>query len=128
MVCVSVANNTYSDQQKTFAKSLVWDELSPKEAATKAGYSHSSVQWLTDNLRDLIIEETEKYLATYGPQAGRTLVDSTTVEGSVLPGVEKRINAATQILDRIGLTKKDRPQQIQQGQIGIVFLPPKENA
>lgn len=123
-----MANNSYSDQQKDFVRRLVWDEEAPKEAAVNAGYKTTSVQWLTDNLRDLIIEETEKYLATYGPQAGRTLVNSTTLEASLEPGVEKRINAATQILDRIGITKKERPQQIQQGQIGIVFLPPKENA
>lgn len=117
-----------TDKQKQFIHNIVYGGMKPADAAVKAGYSDKTLAHLiTDALRDEIVAETERMLATHAADAARTLVTHLDPVNAIEPGSEKRITSATQILDRIGLTKKERPQQLQQGAIGIVFLPAKQD-
>jgi len=116
-----------TEKQKSFIQYLVHDGLGTMAALEKAGYSKYSLPDVMDNLREAIVDETEVWLATHAPGAARKLVSHMEEDDSVMPGAEKRLEAAKQILDRVGLTKRERTQTIQGTQLGIVFLPPKEH-
>lgn len=117
-----------TEKQKEFIRLVVYENLKPSDAAKKAGYSDKTLAHLiTDALRQEIIDETERMMATHVPSAARVLIDQLDPEKALEPGSEKRANAATQLMDRTGLTKRERPQQIQQGAIGVVFLPAKKS-
>jgi hypothetical protein len=120
-----MAGRNLTDMQKKYIHYLVHEGLSATASAEKAGYKSTSTVELNDNLREEIIAETELYLATHVPTAARKLVEHMG-EGAIEPGSEKRLEAIKQILDRTGLTKRERPQNLGGTQLGIVFLPPKQ--
>ncbi len=127
-----------TDKQRTFL-SVLFSEADgdPRKAAELAGYAPTSyprvVQGLKDEiyprvvqgLKDEIIERAESVLAAHSPQAALGISRALTDDGSI-PGANIRMEAAKQILDRVGLVKKEKIDVNAKVAHGIFVLPAKE--
>ena len=80
-----------------------------------------------DALKEEILERAEYSLALNSAKAVKGLVDSLDEDGKT-PGVNIRMEAAKQILDRVGLVKKDKIEMTGQVAHGIFILPAKDGA
>ena len=115
-----------TDQQKTFLNALFGEANgSPKLAGEIAGYSEHSYPKVVKSLKDEILQRAEEVMASYSPKATMGLVKAMDEDGSV-PGASIRVEAAKQILDRVGLTKKEKLDVNLKSISGIFILPPKE--
>ena len=111
-----------TDQQKTFLNALFGEANgSPK----LAGYSEHSYPKVVKSLKDEILQRAEEVMASYSPKATMGLVKAMDEDGSV-PGASIRVEAAKQILDRVGLTKKEKLDVNLKSISGIFILPPKD--
>ena len=109
-----------TEQQQNFINALFGEALgNPKKAGEIAGYAPSSYPKVVKALKDEILERAEYSLAVKG------LVDALDEDGKT-PGVNIRMEAAKQILDRVGLVKKDKIDINAQVAHGIFILPPKD--
>ena len=115
-----------TDQQKTFLNALFGEANgSPKLAGEIAGYSEHSYPKVVKSLKDEILQRAEEVMASYSPKATMGLVKAMDEDGSV-PGASIRVEAAKQILDRVGLTKKEKLDVNLKSISGIFILPPKD--
>ena len=115
-----------STQQKTFINFLFGEaEGNPKKAGELAGYAPTSYPKVVKALKDEILERAEYSLALNSAKAVKGLVDSLDEDGKT-PGVNIRMEAAKQILDRVGLVKKDKIEMTGQVAHGIFILPAKD--
>ena len=115
-----------STQQKTFINFLFGEaEGNPKKAGELAGYAPSSYPKVVKALKDEIMERAEYSLALNSAKAVKGLVDALDEDGKT-PGVNIRMEAAKQILDRVGLVKKDKIEMTGQVAHGIFILPAKD--
>ena len=115
-----------STQQKTFIDLLFGEaEGNPKKAGELAGYAPTSYPKVVKALKDEILERAEYSLALNSAKAVKGLVDSLDEDGKT-PGVNIRMEAAKQILDRVGLVKKDKIEMTGQVAHGIFILPAKD--
>ena len=115
-----------STQQKTFIDFLFGEaEGNPKKAGELAGYAPSSYPKVVKALKDEIMERAEYSLALNSAKAVKGLVDALDEDGKT-PGVNIRMEAAKQILDRVGLVKKDKIDITGQVAHGIFILPAKD--
>ena len=64
-------------------------------------------------------------MASYSPKATMGLVNALEEDGST-PNASIRVEAAKQILDRVGLTKKEKVDINVKSVSGIFILPPKD--
>jgi len=121
-------NKELSTQQKTFIDLLFGEaEGNPKKAGELAGYAPTSYPKVVKALKDEILERAEYSLALNSAKAVKGLVDSLDEDGKT-PGVNIRMEAAKQILDRVGLVKKDKIEMTGQVAHGIFILPAKDGA
>ena len=74
---------------------------------------------------DIIIERAENVLAMHSPKAVMGLVDAMDEDG-LTPAANIRIKAAKQILDRVGIVKKEKIDINAKVAHGIFILPPKD--
>ena len=126
MLPVKKQNKELTTQQKTFIDLLFGEAKgNPKKAGELAGYSEHSYPKVIKSLKDEIIERAEYSLALHSAKAVKGLVDALDEDG-MTPGANIRMEAAKQILDRIGLTKKDQLDINMQVKHGIFILPAKE--
>ena len=115
-----------TDQQKSFLTALFGDAKgNPKKAGEIAGYSEHSYPKVIRALKDEIIQRAEEVMASYSPKATMGLVNALEEDGST-PNASIRVEAAKQILDRVGLTKKEKVDIIVTSVSGIFILPPKD--
>ena len=115
-----------TDQQKTFLNALFGEANGiPKIAGEIAGYSEHSYPKVVKSLKDEILQRAEEVMASYSPKATMGLVKAMDEDGSV-PGASIRVEAAKQILDRVGLTKKEKLDVNLKSISGIFILPPKD--
>ena len=114
-----------SDQQKNFL-TVFFGEANgnAKQAAEIAGYSESYYPDLVKNLKEEIINRAEEILAAHSPKAALGMIHALDEDGST-PGVNIRMEAAKQILDRVGVSKKERIDMNVKQATGIFILPPK---
>ena len=121
-------NKELTAQQKTFINVLVGEAHgNPKKAGEIAGYAPSSYPMVIKALKDEIIERAEYSLALHSAKAVKGLVDALDEDGKT-PGVNIRMEAAKQILDRVGLVKKEKIDINAQVALGIFVLPAKDIA
>ena len=114
-----------SEQQKTFLTALFGQANgNAKQAAEIAGYSESYYPELVRNLKEEIINRAEEILAAHSPKAALGMISALDEDGST-PGVNIRMEAAKQILDRVGVSKKERIDMNVKQATGIFILPPK---
>ena len=126
MLTTKKQNNELSEKQKQFLCALFGEaEGNPREAAKVAGYSPTSYPKVVQGLKDEIIERAESVLAAHSPQAALGISRALTDDGSI-PGANIRMEAAKQILDRVGLVKKEKIDVNAKVAHGIFILPPKE--
>ena len=115
-----------TDQQKSFLTALFGNAKgSPKKAGEIAGYSEHSYPKVIRALKDEIIQRAEEVMASYSPKATMGLVNALDEDGST-PNASIRVEAAKQILDRVGLTKKEKVDINVKSVSGIYILPPKD--
>ena len=115
-----------TDQQKSFLTALFGNAKgSPKKAGEIAGYSEHSYPKVIRALKDEIIQRAEEVMASYSPKATMGLVNALDEDGST-PNASIRVEAAKQILDRVGLTKKEKVDINVRSVSGIFILPPTD--
>jgi|TARA_R100001443_G_scaffold28067_1_gene41193 hypothetical protein len=115
-----------SDKQKTFLSTLFGEaQGDPKAAAELAGYSPTSYPKVVQGLKDEILERAESVLAAHSPKAAISMANAIDDDGSI-PGANIRMEAAKQVLDRVGLVKKEKIDINAKVAHGIFILPPKE--
>jgi coenzyme F420-reducing hydrogenase delta subunit len=115
-----------SDQQKKFLTVLFGEaQGNAKQAAEIAGYSELYYPELVKNLKEEIINRAEEILAAHSPKAALGMINALDEDGST-PGVNIRMEAAKQILDRVGVSKKERIDMNIKQATGIFILPPKD--
>jgi len=96
-----------------------------KKAGELAGYSEHSYPKVVRNLKQEIISRAENYLATHSAKAATKMVDMLDEDGTT-PHANIRLEAAKQILDRIGMAKKDQLDINMKALHGIFILPAKD--
>jgi len=97
-----------------------------KKAGELAGYSEHSYPKVVRNLKQEIISRAENYLATHSAKAATKIVDMLDEDGTT-PHANIRMEAAKQILDRIGIVRKDQIDINMKSLHGIFILPAKDN-
>ena len=126
MLTPQTQSKELSDKQKQFLKNLFGEaQGDPKTAAELAGYSPTSYPKVVQGLKDEIIERAESVLAAHSPKAAISMANAIDDDGSI-PGANIRMEAAKQVLDRVGLVKKEKIDINAKVAHGIFILPPKE--
>jgi hypothetical protein len=97
----------------------------PRKAGELAGYSGHSYPKVLRNLKSEIITRAENYLATHSAKAATKMVDMLDEDGTT-PHANIRMEAAKQILDRIGIVRKDQIDINMKSLHGIFILPAKD--
>ena len=97
----------------------------PRKAGELAGYSEHSYPKVLRNLRSEIVSRAENYLATHSAQAATKMVDMLDEDGAT-PHAAIRLEAAKQILDRIGIAKKEKLDINVKAMHGLFILPAKD--
>ena len=98
----------------------------PRKAGELAGYSGHSYPKVVRNLKQEIISRAENYLATHSAKAATKMVDMLDEDGTT-PHASIRMEAAKQILDRIGIVRKDQIDINMKSLHGIFILPAKDD-
>ena len=115
-----------TDKQKTFLSVLFGEaQGDPRTAAEIAGYAPTSYPKVVQGLKDQIIERAETVLAAHSPKAALSIANAIDDDGS-MPGASIRMEAAKQILDRVGLVKREKIDINAKVAHGIFILPAKE--
>ena len=127
MLPIKKETKELTKQQESFLSALFGEaEGSPKKAGEIAGYARSSYPKVIKALKDEILERAEYSLALNSAKAVKGLVDALDEDGKT-PGVNIRMEAAKQILDRVGLVKKDKIDIT--GQVAhVIFILPAKDA
>ena len=119
-------NKDLTSQQKIFINSLFGEaQGNPKKAGELAGYAETSYPNIVKSLKDIIIERAEGVLAMHSPKAVMSMTHALDADGSI-PQANIRMEAAKQILDRVGIAKREKLDIEARVQHGIFILPAKE--
>jgi hypothetical protein len=113
-----------TEKQETFLTALFGEAKgNPRAAGDIAGYAdyHQPLR----ALKEEIITRAEEQLAAFAPRASMGMINALDEDGS-LPGANIRMEAAKQILDRVGLAKREKIDLTAKVQHGIFILPPKD--
>jgi len=115
-----------TDTQEKFLDALFGEaQGNPKKAGELAGYSDHSYPKVLRNLKQEIVSRAENYLAVHSAKAATKMVNMLDEDGTT-PHANIRLEAAKQILDRIGIVKKDQLDITMKAVHGIFILPAKE--
>ena len=115
-----------TDTQEKFLDALFGEaQGNPKKAGELAGYSEHSYPKVLRNLKQEIVSRAENYLAVHSARAATKMVNMLDEDGTT-PHANIRLEAAKQILDRIGVVKKDSLDINMKAAHGIFILPAKE--
>ena len=115
-----------TDSQEKFLDALFGEaQGNPKKAGELAGYSDHSYPKVLRNLKQEIVSRAENYLAVHSARAATKMVNMLDEDGTT-PHANIRLEAAKQILDRIGVVKKDSLDVNMKVAHGIFILPAKE--
>ena len=108
MLPEKIQNKELTSQQKTFINFLFGEaQGNPKKAGELAGYAPSSYPKVIKALKDEILEKAEYSLALHSAKAVKGLIDALDEDG-MTPAANIRLEAARQILDRVGIVKKEK--------------------
>lgn len=115
-----------TDTQEKFLDALFGEaQGNPKLAGEIAGYSEHSYPKVLRNLKDEIVKRAENYLAIHSAKAATKMVNMLEEDGTT-PHASIRMEAAKQILDRIGIVKKDQLDVNMNLKHGMFILPAKD--
>jgi hypothetical protein len=113
-----------SDKQKVFLEVLFGDEAKGDFIKAKylAGYAETTpTTQIVSSLKEEIIEATKDFIVRSAPKAAYSLAD--TLDRPTQLGLQYKLAAAAQILDRSGIVKTEK-MEISGGSAFI--LPPKD--
>ena len=119
-----VKERNLTEKQQSFLDNLITTEGNPKEAAELAGYSGNHYQ-VIQTLKEEIVDLASDVLARSAPQAAFKLVEVMTSDDAI-PQVNTKLQAAQTILDRVGVSKKERLDINHNVNGGIFVLPEKK--
>lgn len=123
---IKAPKRNLTDTQEKFLDALFGEAKGdPKLAAEIAGYAPHSYPKVVRNLKKEIIELAENHLSTYSAKAAAKMVDLLEEDGTT-PHANIRLAAASQILDRVGIVKKDQLDINMKALHGIFILPAKD--
>jgi hypothetical protein len=123
---IKAQKRNLTDTQEKFLDALFGEAKGdPKLAAEIAGYAPHSYPKVVRNLKKEIIELAENHLSTYSAKAAAKMVDLLEEDGTT-PHANIRLAAASQILDRVGIVKKDQLDINMKAMHGIFILPAKD--
>jgi DNA-binding Lrp family transcriptional regulator len=113
-----------TEKQQKFLDVLFEDARgSLVEAKKLAGYSETqNTSEITNALREEILDRTNMYLAQNAPRAAMAIVGAI-VDPTEL-GIKEKMQAAKEIMDRVGIVKSEKIQVESSG--GVMILPPKK--
>ena len=114
----------YTELQQKFLEALCGEAKGDIRAAMKiAGYSeYTKISEVVGPLKEEIVERASLMLAMNAPKATFSMLGVLDDPGQM--GARNAVAAATQILDRAGLVKKEQVEV--KGPVGGIFvLPPK---
>ena len=101
---IKTPKRSLTDSQEKFLDVLFGEAKGNlKKAGELAGYSEHSYPKVVRNLKQEILSRAENYLATHSAKAATKMVDMLDEDGTT-PHANIRLEAAKQILDRIGIT------------------------
>ena len=118
-------NKQLTEKQQKFLDCLIETKGNPKEAAELAGYSTGSHYQVIKALKDEIIDLATDVLANSAPEAAFKLVDIMKTDRPI-PQIGNKLQAAQTILDRVGVTKKERLEVNHTSTGGVFILPAKK--
>jgi hypothetical protein len=113
-----------TERQQKFLD-VLFDEAAGdvRRAKELAGYSDSvRVPEVIKGIKEEILEATQMYMAHNAPRAAMSLV-SGMIDPTEL-GLRDKLNAAKDLLDRVGIVKTEKIQV--ESSNGLMILPPKE--
>ena len=126
MLPIKKETKELTEQQEQFLNALFGEANgNPKQAGEIAGYSPSSYPKVIKALKDEILDRAEYSLAFNSAKAVKGLVTALDDDGTT-PGANIRMEAAKQILDRVGLVKREKIDVNSKVAHGIFILPPKD--
>ncbi len=126
VVAQSTDKNLTEKQEKLLQ--LYWNSgctANPLRLAEEAGYTATSVYAAVRALSKEILKLTEAKLITHAPAAASAITDAIT-SSVPLPGSKDRLAAATTLLDRVGLGKRETLQVETKGSGGVFLIPVKK--
>ena len=115
-----------TEKQQKFLDYLIETNGDPKEAAELAGYSTGSHYQVVKALKNEIIDLATDVLAHSAPEAAFKLVDIMKTDRPI-PQIANKLQAAQTILDRVGVTKKERLEVNHNTSGGVFILPAKKD-
>ena len=123
---IQTQKRSLTDSQEKFLDALFGEAKgNPKKAGELAGYSDHSYPKVVRSLKSEIVSRAEGYLATHSAKAATKMVDMLEEDGTT-PHASIRLEAAKQILDRIGIAKKEKIDINMKAIHGLFILPAKD--
>ena len=123
---IQTQKKSLTDSQEKFLDALFGEAKgNPKKAGELAGYSDHSYPKVVRSLKSEIVSRAEGYLATHSAKAATKIVDMLEEDGTT-PHASIRLEAAKQILDRIGIAKKEKIDINMKAVHGLFILPAKD--
>ena len=115
-----------TEQQQTFLSTLATSAKGDiNRALDIAGYKETSYYNVINSLKDEIIDVATKILAKSAPQASQKLVEILNSDDPI-PQVNAKLQAAQTLLDRVGVSKRDKLDGTHTATSGIFLLPEKK--
>ena len=116
----------YTEKQLAFLEALgTTAQGNIRHAMREAGYAETTHQKeLVGPLQDEMVDLANMILATHSAQAAFGLVG--VLDEPTAMGAKNAIAAATQVLDRVGVVKKEKVE-VTTDTGGLFILPPKKN-
>jgi len=115
-----------TEQQQTFLSTLATSAKGDiNKALNIAGYKETSYYNVIQSLKDEIIDVATKILAKSAPQASQKLVEILNSDDPI-PQVNAKLQAAQTLLDRVGVSKRDKLDVTHTATSGIFLLPEKK--
>jgi glycerate-2-kinase len=115
---------TLTEKQQKFLDCLVETQGDPKLAAELAGYSGNHQQVLK-SLKDEVVDLASEVLARSAPRAAFKLIEVMESNRPV-PQANNKLQAAQNILDRVGVGKIDRVDVNHNVNSGGIFILPEK--
>lgn len=116
----------FTAMQEAFMDALLGEARGDiRRAMNLAGYSEKTmVKEVVGPLKEEILERTNMMMAMNAPKAAFGMVN--VLDDPTALGARNQINAAKEVLDRVGLVKKEQVQVTATGG-GMFILPPKND-
>lgn len=118
-------NRPLTAQEQTFIDALFENGGNVMRANITAGY-HPTAPTVRGNktIQDALIEQTRFYLAANAPKAAKKMVG--VLDNPTELGTDKLLEASKQILDRVGVIKKEQ-LEIEANMPNAVLILPQKN-